>query len=84
MSSDIKKQLEADRRSLRFEIIVAYGIVAAVVGFAAYALKVSQETQHRFMTQCMQDHKEYECTAMWRAGDNSGGAPTVLLIPTGR
>jgi hypothetical protein len=34
------------------------------------------------MTQCIQDHKEYECTAMWRAGDKD--PPTIIFIPSGR
>jgi integrase len=31
-----------------------------------------------FMQECMQDHKRYECTALWRAG----GTQSWLLIPS--
>lgn len=35
-----------------------------LIGYAEY------HEQSRFMDACLQDHKEYECTAMWRAGES--------------
>lgn len=46
-------------------------------------LGFSADNAHRqsFMTACTQDHKNYECDAMWRAGE-----PDIIpvFIPTGR
>lgn len=36
-----------------------------------------------FMVACKQDHKEYECTAMWRAG-NAPSQVVPVFIPMGR
>ena len=85
-SSKFQEQLEADRRSSRrFHIIMSccFGLFfAALIGFGVYAFKTGENAHRRFMTQCMEDHKEYECTAMWRAG--SSEAPTIMLVPSGR
>lgn len=87
-SSDIRRQLEADRRrERRFHILMAscLGVfLAAAFGFGVYAVKVGLEGKRRFMTQCMEDHKEYECTVLWRAGGSSSDAPTIIFMPTGR
>ena len=82
MHSERIRQAKADRR---FHWIMGSVTVAFLLGFAwlvIYVVKVATASHERFMDQCMQDHKEYECTAMWRAGDSA--PPTVVFIPTGR
>ena len=37
--------------------------------FIAWAVISSNRAEDRFMAECEQDHKHYECMAMWRAGD---------------
>lgn len=36
------------------------------------------EAQRRFMTECKQYRKHYECVAMWRAGNADGN---VVVVP---
>ena len=65
-----------------FAACMVTGLLAFVIGLAAlgyFALTSGREAHARFMRQCMEDHKEYECTALWRAGDRS--APDVLVLP---
>jgi len=63
-----------------FFTVVIGGIVAAVW----YAASVGAARYDRFMAQCMEDHKEYQCTAMWRAGDHPPPDVVVMPIPSGR
>ena len=42
-------------------------------------IKRSDEAEARFMRQCMEDHKGYECTYLWRASSRPG--PDVIPIP---
>jgi hypothetical protein len=79
---NLTEQQKAERR---FHIIMgcSFGaFLAALAGVLFYAVEINQEAHARFMAQCMQDHKEYECTVMWRAGDSQ--PPTVILIPSGK
>src|SRR3954462_1642193 len=82
-----REELKRDNRRMA---IAACSIVFLVItGFTAaiwYGVKRENAAHDRFMAQCMQDHKEYECTAMWRAGDSGPPAviPMFIPIPTGR
>ena len=41
--------------------------------------------EKRFMAECQQDKKRYECEAMWRAGeDHEHLIPVVIPMPSGR
>ena len=86
-STNLAEKLQADRRRERRFIIILCcvfgGLLAAFSGLLVYGVLLSQEDHARFMSQCMQDHKEYECTAMWRAGDQHP-LPQVIFIPSGR
>lgn len=53
--------------------------VACVIGMGA-AINHDIKEQERFMVECLKDHKEYECTAMWRAGE-SKVMPVPIIIP---
>ncbi len=61
-------------------LLLVVGLIVAVYVGMAHA----QEAHTRFMRQCMEDHKEYECTALWRAGSKSGPDLIVLPIPLPR
>ena len=44
-----------------------------------------REKEHKsaFMGQCLEDHKQYECDALWgQANENSGGNTTVFIPVT--
>lgn len=44
-------------------------VLALLVVIGASFSIVGQGRAHdRFMEQCQEDHKEYECVAMWRGG----------------
>ena len=49
-------------------------------------IKHQRAVHDRFMAGCVQDHKEYECIALWRASDGSPPVflPIPLPIPTGK
>ena len=75
---------KADRR---FHIIMSCVVAVTVLFFVVlgyYAITRGREAHGRFMRQCMEDHKEYECTALWRAGDRASPDLIVIPIPTGR
>jgi len=61
------------------EIMIVCAIIAIVV-FLGYGvvLEAEHKEQERkaFMFDCTKDHKEYECTAMWRAGE-----PKTVVVP---
>lgn len=53
----------------------------ALLGFGIYALGNEGVRQHDlFMAECLTYRKQYECTAMWRAGD-SQAVPVVVPMP---
>jgi hypothetical protein len=86
LRSQIAKQIEEDRRfDRRVLTILICGLslfFALVISVCVYAVRTNLDARHRFMSQCMEDHKEYECTALWRAG--SSEPPTIVYVPIGR
>jgi hypothetical protein len=58
-----------------FGAVIVAGIVAIVAGCWWVATDYSERHQ-RFMADCQKERKEYECTAMWRAGE-----PTTVVVP---
>lgn len=61
--------------------LLIIGIIVLMVvalGIAGYAETQQNKT---FMEECMKDRKEYECVAMWRAGNTH---TVVVPIYTGR
>jgi hypothetical protein len=83
LRSQIAKQIEEDRRRYRRGLIIlrcGLGLFfALLIGVCVYAVRTNLDARHRFMSQCMEDHKEYECTALWRAG--SSEPPTIIYVP---
>ena len=75
------------KENRRFNTImscVAAGMLLFFVAAIYYGVTGQREAHARFMRQCMEDHKDYECTALWRAGDRAGPDLIVIPIPTGR
>lgn len=57
---------------LLFVVVLMLGLI--------FGLGLSlKDRRDAFMEQCQEDHKEYECTAMWRAGSRSSS--TVVPMP---
>ncbi len=75
------------KESRRFNTIMSCIAVGVLLFFAAviyYGVTGQREAHARFMRQCMEDHKEYECTALWHAGDRPLPDLIVMPIPTGK
>jgi hypothetical protein len=54
-------------------------IIGAVVALCIWAAVETNDTYKEFMRQCQQDHKEYECYAMWRSTVNHDHVQTVVV-----
>lgn len=68
-----------------FEDLMMWILGATIAGLFAWVLYIFifDDSKEVFMRQCLKDHKEYECTAMWRAG-RSHFVPMPLIIPMRR
>lgn len=53
-------------------------IFVAMIAAIFIAANHEEKMRNQFMSSCMADKKEYECTAMWRAGRNS---TTIVPVP---
>lgn len=74
------------RRDRRFHILMASAFISFFILVAVavwYSVAVSWAQHDRFMAGCLEDHKEYECMAMWRAGDRASDV-VVVPMPTSR
>jgi len=60
--------------------VVMVSLLCLLVFALFMAVKTENEAKARFMGECRQDHKEYECTAMWRAGEKDV-VPVPIVIP---
>lgn len=59
--------------------------VALILWLGYLSSEAHEAKRVAFMTECQQDHKEYECTAMWRAGEPDTIPVFIPIpIPTGR
>lgn len=61
-----------------FVVAIVLLLVLAVAGGVE-----KEKTRERFMEQCVKDRKEYECIAMWRAGEPQV-VPVPIIIPMSR
>jgi hypothetical protein len=69
----------------RTRVFLAIGVtvlvtVLALGAFVGWVVHRSNARYAEFMQGCLQDHKKYECTAMWRAGDKND-IPIMVPIP---
>lgn len=60
---------------------VITALVVAILTGILHLGKIDAAKRERFIAQCTQDHKEYECVAMWRAGESHTQVVPVV-IPT--
>lgn len=66
----------SDRKA---EIFIVTAILTIVIGMlygTVAAHRQHEKERKAFMFECTKDHKEYECTAMWRAGE-----PKTVVVP---
>jgi hypothetical protein len=57
---------------------ILVGILIIFIAICVVAVTAESKHLDNFMAQCMQDHKQYECDAMWRAGEDH---TTVMPMP---
>lgn len=55
-------------------------VIVGMVWFFFAAANYSAERKQVFMEACTQDHKEYECTLMWRQSDCAGSSTQIVPI----
>jgi hypothetical protein len=55
-------------------------VIGAIILAMAFGIKHDMNVEAAFMAACRKDHKEYECTAMWRSGE-SHVVPMPIVIP---
>ena len=58
--------------------IFMVAVIVGVIVLAIVAIVDDGKHHDKFMAQCMQDHKQYECDALWRAGEDH---TTVMPMP---
>jgi len=60
--------------------LIIIGLIGLLVAVLWHMDISNQKEQSKFMQACMKDKKEYECTAMWRAGESKSNT-TVIPMP---
>jgi hypothetical protein len=82
-----KFRAEMKRENRKIAIVVCSILVVFLTGFGAllwFGIKHQNAVYDHFLAGCLQDHNEYECMAIWRAGDSSPPVVLPILIPTGK
>lgn len=69
--------------NFNWELIFLLGGVLFVAFISYFAIKGSVEEKEKFLSECMTEHKEYECLSMWRSGDKEV-VPVFFPIPMGK
>lgn len=59
-------------------IFLILGILGITVWIVYVTTRQETASYQRFMDECLQDHKEYECEALWRSGKPKS---EVIYIP---
>lgn len=60
--------------------IAIVGVISLIV-IAPFAIMAENESESAFMAECLADNKkQYECTAMWRAGENNTAVMPMPVI----
>ncbi len=67
-------------RTLVVGMAASVAVAAAFGVFIWWAIDRGNAKYAEFMQGCSQDHKKYECMAMWRAGDKSD-YPVIIPMP---
>lgn len=68
----------AGHQFTRIETIVM-GTIVVLVGVILLAGKQMAAEKKKFMDDCMRDHKEYECTIMWK---NAQPDTQTIIVPS--
>lgn len=55
-----------------------------LLGAIAICVKNDNDANNKFMQECGQDHKRYECEAMWRSGESHEQMVPVFIPMQGR
>ena len=57
-------------------------IGVAFLWFAVWVWRDEEKTFQQWNAECLKDHKQYECTALWRGGNRSvSTVPVVVRTP---
>ncbi len=71
------KALMVDRTMLWLIVVVVF-LAGGIGALVLYASSRAEKEWQEFNTECVKDHKQYECSAMWRAGESQ---TVVVPIP---
>lgn len=72
-----------DWESLILKGLIAFFVIAVIVLIAAlpFVIVGERKAKESFMAECLEDgKKQYECTAMWRAGKNNTAVMPMPVI----
>lgn len=58
-----------------FGWVLLVGLMA-IIGVGAVEAALENKREERFIAECQQDHKRYECEALWRQGE-----PRTIVAP---
>lgn len=70
-------------RDIDWPLWVMSAIIIFLICLCFFAVFAMGANQKQFMKECQQDHKHYECEALYRAGD-SNTVYMPIIIPSGR
>lgn len=62
---------------------IILALFAGIVWLAIYVAQAESVQRKAFMLECIKDRKEYECVAMWHAGESHTQVVPVF-IPSNR
>lgn len=60
--------------------VLLWLFILAVIAFCVLGVIASAKAKKEFMADCLKERKQYECTAMWRQGDQNV-VPIPIVIP---
>jgi len=63
-----------------FLALAAASLLICALLFTWWIVRQDNHNWQNFYAQCTQDHKAYECTAMWRAGETNTVVVPVPII----
>ena len=76
--------MASDNMDAPFGLFIAL-LIGGLIAVLPSVVSADNERRDAFMKSCLQDKKDYECTAMWRAGDSrTFVAPVPVILPGGR
>lgn len=65
-----------------FGSVLGLGLLGMTLGIT-HSVMLDNKQRSDFFLECLQYRKQYECTAMWRAGENKTSVvPMPVIIPS--